>query len=101
MNLVRNAIEAMTDYKHRELVLQSRMNEAGQVEIGVLDSGPGVSEGAAKGLFTPFVTTKKDGTGLGLAICRTIVEAHGGKLWHENRRSGGAAFRFTLPPATT
>ena len=97
MNLVRNAIDAMTDYDRRELVLQSRINEAGQVEICVMDSGPGVAEAAAKRLFTPFMTTKKDGTGLGLAICRTIVEAHGGKLWYEKSPLGGAAFRFTLP----
>lgn len=100
MNLVRNAIDAMTDYDRRELVLQSRINEAGQIEVSVMDSGPGVTEAAAKRLFTPFMTTKKDGTGLGLAICRTIVEAHGGKLWHEKSTLGGAAFRFTLPANT-
>ena len=100
MNLVRNAMDAMTDHDRRELVLQSRINEAGQVEISVMDSGPGVAEGAAKLLFTPFMTTKEDGTGLGLAICRTIVEAHGGKLWHEKSSLGGAAFKFTLPANT-
>jgi two-component system sensor kinase FixL len=100
MNLVRNAIDAMTDYDRRELVLQSRIDETGQIEISVMDSGPGVAEAAAKRLFTPFMTTKKDGTGLGLAICRTIVEAHGGKLWHEKSSLGGAAFKFTLPTNT-
>ena len=88
MNLVRNAIDAMTDHDRRELILQSRMNEAGLIEISVIDSGPGVTEAVAKRLFTPFMTTKKDGTGLGLAICRTIVEAHGGKLWHEKSPFG-------------
>jgi two-component system sensor kinase FixL len=78
-------------------VLQSRVNEAGQVEIGVMDSGPGVAEAVVKRLFTPFMTTKRDGTGLGLAICRTIVEAHGGRLWYEKSPLGGAAFKFTLP----
>ena len=97
MNLVRNAIDAMTDHDPRELILQSRTNEAGLIEVSVMDSGPGVTEGAAKRLFTPFMTTKKDGTGLGLAICRTIVEAHGGRLWHEKSPLGGAAFKFTLP----
>lgn len=97
MNLVRNAIDAMTDYDRRELVLQSRINETGLIEVSVIDSGPGVTEAAAKRLFTPFMTTKKGGTGLGLAICRTIVEAHGGKLWHEKSSLGGAAFKFTLP----
>jgi two-component system sensor kinase FixL len=97
MNLVRNAMDAMTDHDRRELVLKSRVNEADEIEISVLDSGPGVSETFSKRLFTPFMTTKKDGTGLGLAICRSIVEAHGGKLWHEKSPLGGAAFKFTLP----
>ena len=97
MNLVRNAIDAMTDQERRELILRSHLNEAGQIEINVIDSGAGVAEIAAKRLFTPFMTTKKDGTGLGLAICRTIVEAHGGKLWYEKSYLGGAAFKFTLP----
>jgi two-component system sensor kinase FixL len=97
VNLVRNAIDAMTDQQMRELVVQSGINAAGMIEVGVLDSGPGVSEAAAARLFTPFITTKKDGTGLGLAICRTIVEAHGGKIWHEKCPLGGAAFKFTLP----
>jgi two-component system, LuxR family, sensor kinase FixL len=97
MNLVRNAIEALTGHDRRELVLLSHMTAAGEVEICVLDSGPGISEAIEKKLFTPFMTTKKDGTGLGLAICRTIVEAHGGKLWYERSELGGAAFRFVLP----
>jgi two-component system sensor kinase FixL len=100
MNLVRNAMDAMTDHDKRELVLQSRINEAGEIEISVLDSGPGIEETVVKRLFTPFMTTKKDGTGLGLAICRSIVEAHGGKLWHEKSPLGGAAFKFTLPANT-
>ena len=97
MNLVRNAIDAMAAHDRRELVLQSRFNDAGQIEISVMDSGPGVAEADAKRLFTPFMTTKEDGTGLGLAICRTIVESHGGRLWHEKSPLGGAAFKFTLP----
>ena len=96
MNLVRNAIDAMTGYERRELVLSSHLNEAGQIEISVIDSGAGVAEVVAKRLFMPFITTKKDGTGLGLAISRTIVEAHGGKLWYEKSYLGGAAFKFTL-----
>jgi two-component system sensor kinase FixL len=87
----------MTDHERRELILQSRINDAGEIEISVLDSGPGISEDIARRLFTPFMTTKKDGTGLGLAICRSIVEAHGGRLWHEKSPLGGAAFKFTLP----
>ncbi len=100
MNLVRNAMDAMTAHDKRELILQSRINEAGEIEISVLDSGPGISEAVVKRLFTPFMTTKRDGTGLGLAICRSIVEAHGGRLWHEKSPLGGAAFKFTLPANT-
>jgi len=100
MNLARNAIDAMTDHDRRELVLQSRINDAGEIEISVLDSGPGIAETVVKCLFTPFMTTKSDGTGLGLAICRSIVEAHGGRLWHERSPLGGAAFKFTLPANT-
>lgn len=100
MNLVRNAIDAMTNHDRRELVLQSRVNEAGEVEISVMDSGPGVTEAGVTHLFTPFMSTKRDGTGLGLAICRNIVEAHGGKLWYEKSPLGGAAFSFTLPANT-
>jgi two-component system, LuxR family, sensor kinase FixL len=100
MNLVRNAIDALSAHDRREIVLQSRINEMGQIEISVADSGPGVEEVTAKRLFTPFMTTKKDGTGLGLAICRTIVEAHGGRLWYERSPLGGASFKFTLPTNT-
>jgi two-component system, LuxR family, sensor kinase FixL len=97
VNLVRNAIDAVTGHDRREIVVRSGVTDAGLIEVTVLDSGPGVPEAAADRLFTPFVTTKKDGTGLGLAISRTIVEAHGGKLWHEKSPLGGAAFKFTLP----
>jgi two-component system sensor kinase FixL len=100
MNLVRNAMDAMTGHDRRELVLQSRIDETGEIEIGVMDSGPGIPDTVAKRLFTPFMTTKRDGTGLGLAICRSIVEAHGGRLWHEKSPLGGAAFKFTLPVNT-
>ena len=97
MNLVRNSIEAMTDQPRRELTLRSRINEAGEPEVSVMDTGPGVPEKVARQLFTPFMTTKSGGTGLGLAICRSIVEAHGGSLWLEPRPKGGAVFKFTLP----
>jgi two-component system sensor kinase FixL len=97
MNLIRNAIDAMATGSRRELVLKSRVDEAGAAEITVADSGPGIAPDVARQLFKPFMTTKKDGTGLGLAICRTIVEAHGGRLWHETNHGGGAVFKFTLP----
>jgi two-component system, LuxR family, sensor kinase FixL len=99
-NLVRNGIDAMTDYARRELVIRSRMGDQGKIEVAVIDSGPGVPDDVAKKLFTPFMTTKKQGTGLGLAICRSIVEAHGGRMWYEPNPAGGAAFKFTLPAET-
>ena len=61
------------------------------------DTGPGVSPSIAAHLFDPFMTTKKTGMGVGLSICRTIVEAHGGKIWVETNSNGGATFVFTLP----
>jgi len=65
-------------------------------EIAVADSGSGVSPDVAEQLFRPFVTTKSQGMGVGLSICRTIVEAHGGRIAVETNASGGATFRFTL-----
>ena len=63
------------------------------------DAGPGIPAGTLAQIFDPFFTTKPNGMGMGLAISRTIVEAHGGRLWAENKDGGGAAFRFTLPIA--
>jgi two-component system sensor kinase FixL len=65
-------------------------------EVSVSDTGGGLAPEVAAHLFQPFVTTKRKGMGLGLSICRTIVEAHGGKIWVENRPGGGTIFRFTL-----
>ena len=66
------------------------------VEIGVIDTGPGLAPEVSAQLFQPFVTTKKQGMGVGLSICRTIVESHGGHIWAESMPGGGTAFRFTL-----
>jgi two-component system sensor kinase FixL len=65
----------------------------------VIDSGPGLAPEVEAQLFQPFVTTKRHGMGIGLSICRTIVEAHGGRLWTEPTPGGGATFRFTLSAA--
>ena len=67
-----------------------------EVEVRILDSGPGVSPEIVVDLFEPWVTTRFQGTGLGLSICRTIVEAHGGRIWADSAPGGGAAFCFTL-----
>lgn len=99
MNLVRNAFEAMAESPRKELLLRSSISADGVAQISVIDTGPGIPADAAQVLFTPFVTTKEGGTGLGLAISKSIVEAHGGRLWYEDHPEGGAVFSFTLPVA--
>jgi len=97
LNLIRNAIEAMEGSKLRELFVQSAPFADGMVVINVADTGPGISEEISVQLFQPFVTTKQHGMGVGLSISRTIVEAHGGKIWVEPNPGGGTIFRLTLP----
>ncbi|KQQ21420.1 PAS domain-containing sensor histidine kinase [Methylobacterium sp. Leaf123] len=97
VNLMRNAREAMQHSERRELTVESRPASPDLFEIAVSDTGPGISEEVADRLFQPFVTTKVSGMGVGLSICRTIVEAHGGRLWVERNGNGGATFRLTLP----
>jgi len=97
VNLVRNAIEAMEGSKRRELTISVARTEDGAVGISVIDTGPGIAPDIADRLFQPFVTTKAQGMGVGLSICRSIVEAHGGRLWAEANPEGGSIFRFTLP----
>ena len=97
LNLIRNAIEAMQDSQRRELVIGTRGDQGdGLVEASVQDTGTGIAPDIAARLFQPFVTTKKHGMGVGLSICRTIVEAHGGKIWAESEQGRGTIFRFTL-----
>ncbi len=97
-NLVRNAMEAMLDSPTRALMITASA-EQGFVTVSVEDSGSGVSETLAPQLFQPFITSKQTGMGIGLSICRTIVEAHGGRIWFEPGTDGGTIFRFTLPLA--
>jgi PAS domain S-box-containing protein len=99
INLVMNGIEAMqtvTD-RPRELVIRSHQDEAHQVQITVKDCGVGIFAENADRLFNAFFTTKASGMGMGLSICRSIVAAHGGRLWAEPNLPHGATFHFTLP----
>jgi signal transduction histidine kinase len=97
MNLMLNGIEAMNETRG-PLVVTSRAN-GHDVLISVSDSGVGLPQGAADQIFQAFFTTKPQGTGMGLSISRSIIEAHGGRLWAEANANGGATFSFTLPAA--
>lgn len=97
VNLIRNAIDVLAESPgRRELEIATVANDDAMAEVSVADSGSGLAPEVAAHLFQPFVTTKQKGMGLGLSICRTIVEAHGGRIWVEARPQGGTIFRFTL-----
>lgn len=99
VNLMRNAIEALSQSDVRELTVSTSGGEPGYVRVSVADTGPGLPPQIAADLFRAFNTTKADGMGLGLSICRTIVEANGGRIWAEPREGGGTVFHFTAPRA--
>jgi C4-dicarboxylate-specific signal transduction histidine kinase len=101
LNLIVNAIEAMSGFAEvqRELTVSTGQVESGRVLVVVRDTGPGLDPATLEHLFDAFYTTKATGMGLGLAICRSIIEAHEGKLWASANESRGAVFQFTLRPA--
>jgi len=99
LNLILNAIEAMTgvDDEVRELVISSESSPAEGLCVAVSDSGPGVAPEDRDRIFESFYTKNAGGLGIGLSICRSIIEAHGGRLWVDAHQPRGAVFRFTLP----
>ena len=103
MNLIINAVEALSSVSEgaRELVITTGKGEPDGVLVVVRDSGPGLSSLGLERIFDAFYTTKPGGLGMGLSICRTIIEAHGGRLWATAAQPQGATFQFTLPAPST
>ncbi len=99
VNLIRNALQSMSACARKELTIATAPDRAGWVRVTVADTGKGLEPAIRDHLFEAFATTKEDGMGLGLSICRTIVEAHGGRIWAEAADGGGTAFHFCLPLA--
>ena len=102
LNLLINGAEAMgkVSDRSRELVISSHQLDTDQVLVAIQDSGSGIDPENIDRLFAAFFTTKPRGMGMGLSICRSIIDAHGGRLWASNNDGPGATFQFTLPAAT-
>jgi signal transduction histidine kinase len=96
MNLMLNAIDAMKDTGGK-LTISSRLTPEGQLIVSIGDTGIGLPAENTERIFDAFHTTKPQGTGMGLAITRSIVEAHGGRVWATANPEAGATFHFTLP----
>ncbi len=102
LNLVINAMDALESCAagERQVHIEAYSAPGGNIEIDVTDSGPGIPRDKFEQIFKPLFTTKSGGLGLGLALSRTIIDAHGGRLWAENRAAGsGAVMRMVLPSA--
>jgi len=96
LNLLRNAVEALATVERREICIATAGDARGMVRVSVRDTGPGIDPTLAPHLFEAFATTKESGMGLGLSICRTIVEAHGGRIWAEAAPDMGTIFHFII-----
>lgn len=97
LNLIINACDAMSATSPRVLTVRSSLAHNRHVQVEVRDTGPGIAEGMLEQVFAPFQSSKPNGMGMGLAICRTIIRAHGGRIWATNTASGGASVCFELP----
>jgi len=99
LNLLVNGMEAVAGNPlgKRQVIMRAGRNGTGEIEVAVSDSGPGIPPDQLPRLFEPFFTTKPNGMGMGISIARTIIQAHHGRIWAENKPDGGATFRFTLP----
>jgi PAS domain S-box-containing protein len=99
LNLLSNAADAInaSETQERRLAIASTMDELGEVRVSVEDSGTGIDPGIVDRIFNPFFTTKREGIGIGLSICRSIIDAHGGRLWAESQVPRGTRFCFVLP----
>ena len=99
LNLILNAVEAMSGSSEatRELMIRTAQDGPDSVLVAVQDSGPGLKPESLDRLFEAFDTTKSGGMGMGLSICRSIIEAHGGRVWATANAPQGATFQFTLP----
>jgi signal transduction histidine kinase len=100
-NILRNAMDALGDMpsERKEISIASRTTNAGDVQVSIVDRGPGIEPEMQDGMFDPFVTSKRDGLGMGLPICRSIIESHGGSLRMEQTGSAGTTFSFSLKKA--
>jgi C4-dicarboxylate-specific signal transduction histidine kinase len=98
LNLLANACDALkvVDTRNRQISIRLSTPGAKHVRLSVADNGCGLADESAEGLFKPFFTTKSTGLGLGLSISRSIVDAHGGRIWAESNRDGGATFHVDL-----
>jgi signal transduction histidine kinase len=101
LNLILNAVEAMGSVQEgpRDLSISTEQSQANGVLVAVRESGPGIDTKHLERVFEAFYTTKSGGVGMGLSICRSIIDAHGGRLWTDANEPRGAVFQFTLPGA--
>jgi signal transduction histidine kinase len=101
LNLLLNAMDSTGELpvERRKVTVRAQHRANIELEVAVIDSGPGIAPERLDSVFKPFFTTKPGGLGLGLSITRMIVEEHGGLIWAENNAGTGANFRFTLPLA--